>query len=541
MTANISCASCRDLAPWYVAGTLTADERAAVAAHLAGCADCQRELTFWRAVDETLEEATPQSPALESEAESWRAIQRQIALARPLPLAAQNHAKKERPLMSERELNLPPAEPAPARSSSGATQRWPYFALVAAVIITALAATLFGVLGPRLRQANAPKHVTGCAPGAIKAALPANAILDGISMDSPTDGWAVGEIPGPNGNPESPSSSSLLLHYQNCAWKVATPSVPGVVYQSIVMNSPSDGWLVGGKLFGDNFGGYIYSSTFLMHYTDGRWQTVEDNIKTGSQGAYLRMSGPNDGWLLTAGGAGAFPSLYSWQGRAWNTLTLPHSFQNGQIYDMAANGSELWVVGATYDSQVDNGSPIIGEYANGRWQTWELSYSLGQKPELQALHIDASGHVWVLGRRPEPGGDPNVQPPRDVPYILRFNGINFDQIAASTTAPHSELLFTATIDQPDGGIVALGAALPVSPSGALETTQLNALSLRCGSTASIGCQFQSFPLHNVSYVETVSMYSPTQGFAIVLALGKNRDLNSGLAYYDAGSWTMLHS
>jgi anti-sigma factor RsiW len=36
------------LLPWYVNGTLGADERAKVEAHLAGCSDCQAELTFER-------------------------------------------------------------------------------------------------------------------------------------------------------------------------------------------------------------------------------------------------------------------------------------------------------------------------------------------------------------------------------------------------------------------------------------------------------------------------------------------------------------
>jgi hypothetical protein len=542
MTSNISCASCRELLPWYVAETLTPADRTAVEAHLAGCADCQREVAFWRAVGETLEAVTPEPSVSLPEAESWRAIQRKIALAPILPLAARNHAKKERPLMSERELNLPPAEPAPIKSSSsGSAQRWPYVALVAAVIIIGLAATIFGVFGPQLRQVHNAKRAAGCTPSAMQANIPANATLDDISLDSPTDGWAVGEITKPHGNTADPASSgSLLLHYQNCVWKEAAPSVPGVVYQSIVMNSPSDGWLVGGKLFGPNFGGFIYSSTFLMHYTGGRWQTVKTKIDTGSQGAYLRMSGPTDGWLLTAGGAFWMNELYHWQGSAWNKVTLPHAFQNGQIGGLAPSDGALWLIGVTYDNHVDNGSPLIGEYANEQWQTWELSYGPGQMPALAALHIDAAGHVWVLGRYPAPGSDSNPQQPRDLPYILRYNGINFDQIATSTTAPHSELLFTAAIDQPDGGIVAIGAASPVNASGMPET-QLNALSLRCGPTASIGCQFQPFPLHNISLVDTISMDSPTQGFAIVLTMGQNGDLTSSLAYYDAGSWTLLRS
>jgi len=40
----IDCEQVRELIPWYVNGTLSTDEAAAVAAHLASCAGCREEL-----------------------------------------------------------------------------------------------------------------------------------------------------------------------------------------------------------------------------------------------------------------------------------------------------------------------------------------------------------------------------------------------------------------------------------------------------------------------------------------------------------------
>ena len=40
----IDCEQVRELIPWYVNGTLPGDEAAAVAGHLAQCADCRQEL-----------------------------------------------------------------------------------------------------------------------------------------------------------------------------------------------------------------------------------------------------------------------------------------------------------------------------------------------------------------------------------------------------------------------------------------------------------------------------------------------------------------
>jgi len=40
----IDCEQVRELIPWYVNGTLPGDEAAAVAGHIAQCADCRQEL-----------------------------------------------------------------------------------------------------------------------------------------------------------------------------------------------------------------------------------------------------------------------------------------------------------------------------------------------------------------------------------------------------------------------------------------------------------------------------------------------------------------
>jgi hypothetical protein len=77
----------------YAAGQLAADEAAAVAAHLAGCAECQAELAFWRglgdAIDTSNAAASP-PPDLAERAlaqihapSAWqRALQRTLALLR---------------------------------------------------------------------------------------------------------------------------------------------------------------------------------------------------------------------------------------------------------------------------------------------------------------------------------------------------------------------------------------------------------------------------------------------------------------------------
>ena len=49
-----ACGECRELLPWYVAGTLSMPERSFVAEHLARCAECAGELAAWRGLAQTV-------------------------------------------------------------------------------------------------------------------------------------------------------------------------------------------------------------------------------------------------------------------------------------------------------------------------------------------------------------------------------------------------------------------------------------------------------------------------------------------------------
>ena len=78
MTARHSCAECVRTLPWYAAGRVTADERALVEAHLAGCARCRDELAQWRAVGVALAREEAQTAPERTSAEEWMRLSERI-------------------------------------------------------------------------------------------------------------------------------------------------------------------------------------------------------------------------------------------------------------------------------------------------------------------------------------------------------------------------------------------------------------------------------------------------------------------------------
>ncbi len=83
MTARHSCAECIRVLPWYAAGRVTADERALVEAHLAGCARCRDELAQWRAVGAALAREEAQTAPERTSAEGWMRLSERIQALDP--------------------------------------------------------------------------------------------------------------------------------------------------------------------------------------------------------------------------------------------------------------------------------------------------------------------------------------------------------------------------------------------------------------------------------------------------------------------------
>src|SRR5947209_793811 len=142
MTPDFSCERCQDSLPWYIANSLSNDERAAMERHLASCGRCRVALEEWREVAAALLRADERIPLDAASLTTWANISSQLREQIELP-----HKANERTTMGQQDTRVPPAampngEPPAARPR----RRIPTFvSLVAAAAVIALSIGVFNV------------------------------------------------------------------------------------------------------------------------------------------------------------------------------------------------------------------------------------------------------------------------------------------------------------------------------------------------------------------------------------------------------------
>jgi hypothetical protein len=251
--------------------------------------------------------------------------------------------------------------------------------------------------------------------------------LLGVSIASPTDGWAVGTT--------GPSSYGVFMHYDGSTWSQSTAPTGTYNINAVKMVSPTEGWAVG-------YNSCQYCDTdLLMHYTAAGWQKAAlpprpgggfspDGYNgidiqgsagwiVGSSGNFLQFNGsswtPITAPLNSAGAVSLVDANEAWaaggynfatnafnfahySGGAWTlvtpTLTLPPNYYP-YIYSIhMLNASEGWAVGnATLNSRVRQ--CLMLHYTGGNW----VQVSCPANPvRLFGVRMRSSGDVWAVGR-----------------------------------------------------------------------------------------------------------------------------------------------
>jgi hypothetical protein len=196
----------------------------------------------------------------------------------------------------------------------------------------------------------------------VKYPLPAGAAsdttLNAISANGPDDVWIVGGyLDSANGRNETFSD-----HWNGTAWSlVSMPLVTGsdnqLTYQfnSIVANSPTDVWAVGGS--GDNAleQGGSPSTTLIEHWNGSAWSIVPSpSPGTGDNLTGVTTSNASSSiWAVghdTPSGATSAQTLtLNWNGTAWTTVTSPDNGSPSLLNAVSTlpGSSVIWAVGSS--------------------------------------------------------------------------------------------------------------------------------------------------------------------------------------------------
>lgn len=202
--------------------------------------------------------------------------------------------------------------------------------------------------------------------------------LSGVSMASPTDGWAVGHT--------TPSSYGTLTHYDGTTWTLTTVSTSTNSIQAIKMISQTEGWAVG-----YNACGGPCDNGLLMHYTQAGWQKVALPPHPGggywSGGFYGIDIKGNAGWIV-----GDYNYFLQFTGSSWTPITAPLGSNAVSVVD----ANEAWAVGSNSPMTTSN----IAHWISGTWSLVTPTYNSfppNYKPYLQGVDVSAAGEGWAVG------------------------------------------------------------------------------------------------------------------------------------------------
>ena len=162
------------------------------------------------------------------------------------------------------------------------------------------------------------------------------ASLFGVSADSGSDAWAVGQTG------SGFTTRPLADHWNGTSWQqVAVPGLgrTTVTLLAVSAASPTDAWALGRVVtYGNGYGAY--------HWDGAAWTPAHTPI--GFQAVAVADIGPGNAWAAGSVSAGA--GLYHWDGMSWTGQPFPRPGGTATVTGLGAiaanGGNDIWALGA---------------------------------------------------------------------------------------------------------------------------------------------------------------------------------------------------
>lgn len=248
--------------------------------------------------------------------------------------------------------------------------------------------------------------------------------LNSLSMDSATDGWAVGDVYHPNGNTVTP----VALHWNGTSWQQAAPD-GGFSFSGVASVSPTDAMAVGSHQTGT----FAFTPEALQ-WNGTSWTAAPlpplQGVPASQLAGPYSLSAPSATDMWAVGGdftsTGVKNLVWHWNGARWTVkdTSLATRDGSGLIGVAAISAANVWAVGfANTPGDYGNDQAPVSVHWNGtRWTRLTTPDPIGPNggsTVLNAVSAAGPGNVWAVGSyaRNEPGG---LGPPHTL--ILRWTG-----------------------------------------------------------------------------------------------------------------------
>jgi hypothetical protein len=284
-----------------------------------------------------------------------------------------------------------------------------------------------------------------------------------ISMDSPSDGWAVAH----NFN-----QVSVLLRYAHGVWN-EVPTSSDLYLDRLQTLSPRSVWALAGQ----------YNQAAIVHYDGNKWtpQTI-GGLPAGSQAHVVdyHMLSDKEGWALVALGSSEsvqYAVVHDTNG----TWTVHSTFNAGQFADFGSlamvSPTEGWALGQKIvaDSHgVTAHVPlkqVLYHYTNGRWSETPLSIGGLPYPTLEQIVMLSPAEGWIVGAQQASYPGATVSQYQQHTIMLHYVGGQWTQVQVPQTNTPVDAI-TALAFTPDGRAWACGYVSNVPASQVVQDTDI---------------------------------------------------------------------
>jgi hypothetical protein len=168
-----------------------------------------------------------------------------------------------------------------------------------------------------------------------------------VGADGPKDAWLIG------GTYDSSTgvSRGYLQRWNGRQWRpMALPDLgDNWELSSMAVRNAHDVWVTGTDFTGND---QHPEHLLLLHWNGRTWQRAKEpaiSNRWTRRVAAVRALSANDVWVVGQGQAGKggnrLPIMLHWNGRAWSSTPVPDGY--GEVHDLVKNGRSLWAVGDT--------------------------------------------------------------------------------------------------------------------------------------------------------------------------------------------------
>jgi hypothetical protein len=256
------------------------------------------------------------------------------------------------------------------------------------------------------------EHWDGEAWAVVPAADPGTTYwqLEGIAASGSNDVWAVGNATDPDY-----VGGTLIEHWDGTAWSIVespspkpqplTGSATGAL-NDVTVISPTDAWAVGEV---GNVAPVGASNTLIEHWDGTSWTVVQSPDVVGKDLEphdilfSVAGGGPNDVWAVGTyndtlsgyGGKGDHVLIEHWDGQAWQSIDAPTVGAWSRLFGVTAFGNEMWAVGSFENETGDSFGALVLHWDGSTWDI--VTDPATPDAGLSSVTIDQSLQVWAAG------------------------------------------------------------------------------------------------------------------------------------------------